>query len=1111
MVPETSEALPAGRDPRVAAWLPLATALLIAAGAMAALLVAGRGAAERGERILSSLDPILLGFRRLALPLLETFWRGRTALGWAVTAATAALALLALRKGLRSGAPVALGALAALAATWGQLLLLETWLRPGWSLYVVAVLVAAAAGALAPLASVPGVPGLPRPDEPSGPGKRVSALPDWWESALLLALLLLALVTRGWALNELPTSFDSEMISTQTESRTAFGIKEFVRTELVGTSNGLITLLTNRAVFATLGVSITAIRVTALLWGLVAVGLFWALARRLLGGRLGPAGVTLLFVAAPEQLFWSRSEVSIFSPMAVIGLLFAHAGLSMVSRFRPAPVLLLALLTPACRFFYTAAHVLVVYPLLLAGHALLLVRGAARRALLSLPALLAAVGLWILSVSGAVAFVTGDFTFIHPARVRGEEVWRAGLPTDARAAEVVTAQAGRLLGNLASVASGLTYQEGYVTHWTQRVWVSPSHNATIVMGLAVLSALGLGWLLGQPRERRAALLLLWLGLGLLPGCLSDEPDARRNSVMFTPLLLVAGVFVVALVRLSRSRAGRAGGLVASGLGGISLLAVAAAGFASHLLLPVAPIAADEQIRFTAPLFSKSDVVLHDLYYRDGKTVAFGHLDRLLSRSGPCYQYIERDGLLRAALVPECDFREEVFRLTLSPQAIAARREAAAPRRIGYLLSDRPAGLRLLALLKALHPGAGVAERRFGPAGQTLFAVETDRADLGEAVRPERAAGVVRGGFLVPRDGWFEVRVEGCPKAELDVGTGGWTGRPARPLLAGVHVFRIARAAACAEPLRLVLSDARSGESLEPVLSSPRVAALPEARAPEALQVSGWGGATRLATFESPVSDIAADGSGRVHVLMRREDVWEIVCIDADGRETARVRADLPRALGPGSIGLVAASVVVHAWNVVETYDAALRRTGRWELPSGLIASRMAILPDGHLAFLTSRGALEAFTRDGKPEGAFFTWSDGTGRFETPLGLAVGPDGLLAISQLSGAIHLFRLPPAGFPPQFLRTLRPELAADPSADSLRGIAFAGPGRILMSYSAERPPLLLDLEGRRLVPATAAADLLALGPASPDRFAATTPFLYATDRPAPVLWRVSPGEGR
>jgi len=171
------------------------------------------------------------------------------ALGAVTIAACAVLALLALRKGVRSGAPLALGAAAAALATGGQLLLVAGRFTVGWLLYGAGMGAAAAAGALAPLASLPDVPALPRPDDPSGPKERVATPPGWEECALLLSLLLLALLTRAWALNELPASFDAEMISAQTQSRTAFGLSQFVRSEFVGTSNGIVTPLTNASRF----------------------------------------------------------------------------------------------------------------------------------------------------------------------------------------------------------------------------------------------------------------------------------------------------------------------------------------------------------------------------------------------------------------------------------------------------------------------------------------------------------------------------------------------------------------------------------------------------------------------------------------------------------------------------------------------------------------------------------------------------------------------------------------------------------------------------------------------------------------------------------------------
>ena len=583
----------------------------------------------------------------------------------------------------------------------------------------------------------------------------------------------------------------------QTQSRTAHGLRQFTATEFLGTSNGLATPATNRLVFAALGVSLYATRVTALVWGLAAVPLFWGLVRRLCGGALATFGATLLFVCAPEQLFWSRSEVSVFAPVAALGLLFAHVGLSMVGRFGIAPVLLAACLTPLCRFFYTAGHVLFVYPALLAGHAALFARGVARRALGALPVLLVGVAAWALSVSIAVAAAGGGRRFVDPARVRGEPAWRAGFPSTASTAEVVRSQAARVAANLASVGAGLTYHQPYATHWYERFAVVPARDPMVCVGLTVLAAVGLGYLLGQIAERRAALVLFWLGLGLLPGVLSDEPDARRLSLVFVPLLLLAALVVTAWVRLARDAGGRLAGNLARAGAGLAFAGVSACGLASNLLLPVAPIVRDEQIRFARPLVERSDVVLHNLFYRFGRTLEFGFLDRLLSPAGPCMQFVDRGDELLSLLRPSCDFSEEVYGLTLPPAEIESRRRALRAARVSYLFRDVPPARQAVSVLPAVDPGGARVRTRLALHGGAAPGL---RGESRSASRRDVARGVGRrrhGGFLVPKPGWYRLALDPpCPLARVAAGASRWNGEEERPLLPGIFSFEISGPADC---------------------------------------------------------------------------------------------------------------------------------------------------------------------------------------------------------------------------------------------------------------------------------------------------------------------------
>src|ERR1017187_7045137 len=482
--------------------LPVVSAGAASFALLGAVAFQGRSEAARGDRVLHNLDFLVFRFRAGAILILEWSYAHRSFLACCATLFLAATTAAACARGGRRGLPAALLSTAPVAAVWGEILLLDARAF-GWALFAAAILAAAAAARMRPLALTPGFPAWPEESALESPTGRT--LPGWTESLGLFALFVLALFTRAWAVNQLPSNFDEEMISVQTQSRTGHGLRQFIATEFVGTSNGLATPATNRVMFAALGVSLYATRVTALVWGLAAVPLFWGLVRRLCGGALATFGATLLFVFAPA---------------------------------RP-----------------------------LAGHAALCGRGVARRALGALPVLLIGIAAWVASVSIAVAAAGGPRRFIDPARVRGEPAWRAGFPSTASAAEGLRGPGARVAGNLASVGASLTSHQAYASHWYERFAAVPGRDPMVCVGLTILAAVGLGYLLGQIAERRAALVLFWLGLGLLPGVLSDEPDARRLSVIFVPILLLAALVVTAWVRLARDAGGRlAGNLARVGAG-----------------------------------------------------------------------------------------------------------------------------------------------------------------------------------------------------------------------------------------------------------------------------------------------------------------------------------------------------------------------------------------------------------------------------------------------------------------------------------------------------------------------------------------------------------------
>lgn len=1154
----TADASPLSATPQASSamrgrWRP--AALLVAAILAAFLTVAAIGANEagRGARVLPFLDPVIEFVRGWGLVSLRWLVAHGTVVAWTVTASAVLITVASLAvAGVRAAPLVVLGTAVSL-ATWAQVLLLADHVTLGAWLYGSAMISSVILGVWCPITRLGGFPQLPLPTRRQVIGERVAGVRAFsgrraagWECFLVFCFALVALLTRSYALTEFPNTFDLETVDFMILSRTWFGFRGYLQYAFIANNNGIFHILTQMVLFRLFGTSIFTVRLTAVFWGVAAIPLFYWLMRRLAG--VMPAMVsTALFVAAPDQLFWSRTENSFFAPVAFGMLVSGHLGLWMVERLSFPAVLASALWMPITRYFYTPSMVMFLYPVALYGHAVLFVRNAWRKAWYVVPVLAGGAGLWVLSLSVLNSYGHGRWQFIHPANVHGGPVWtHHGAFSTASWLDLIRLQFGVIMSNMGQVIAGAAYHgQGMFSHWYVRGGASAEHLTTMNVGITVLLALGIGYLLGQVYERRAFALLVWVALGLLPGVMSDEPSPRRIAVIFPAVYAISGVMLAAIVRLVRTRAGEPMGQVTTAALGGGVLCIVWTCLVSYFLIGSGPVFFGDHIRFARPVFEGSDAIIHNLEMGGlERALVFGNLDRFIERT-PCYQHVDAADWRVAALRPHCDFTENIYPLIMPPERIEELRQAYNPRRISFVMEETPYSLAHIDLLRRLYPRADVRRHDSAVDQKKVVVFTVDRSDVDALhspsliVTPDASDGrdlsatlldgvrltetpsagsagtgqpgiSVQGGLLVERTGWYQFQLEPeCSAATLRIDQVN-SSAELQPMLAGVHRFEITlpSATACTLPLQLRLRS-QQDQAMVPVdpahyVSLP-VASVPGLEARPVIPYAGYGDVKLFVQSSEPVRDLGVDASGSVSVLLADRSPMRIQRFNPDGTEAASWLVDLP------STGHLASMIVdpdgtatLASDSVVLRYDRTGKLVSSFRTP--WLEWTAELVPWGEdrlLVAVPDRNALAIFTRAGQLQREVKQFSGGP-EFHKPVSLSISPQGDLLVVQDDGEAFLFRDAGNARDPVFVRAFHIDFGAVPIW--AHGCAFDGAERILVPDMSTNTSLVYSREGERMMAATPERDLRAKPLGGVLRFSATDDRVYVLDRATKRLWSVA-----
>ena len=1095
-------------------------ALILTLSLVALLYIFGRyGAAQdlANQRILWELDG---GFQTLlgwATTLRQWTFVHKTDCAAAIAIWCAVLAVLAILFLKRKALPTTLGLLALATGGIGQALIFDDRATLGLSLLGAAFASAFAMGILQPFDKIDGFPSWRRGARGGGETRRIGKL----GAVLMLALLVVVVIARTYAMTELRAAFDGESIHEMNMSRTVFGMRHYLSYSFIANASGLLQLPPQSLAYYLFGTSIFSQRFSAAIVGSFVILLSYFFVRRVAGAW--PALLTAALLAlAPEQLYWSRSEVTQFAAVLLVAIVLLQLAFAMSRDLSFFWTLATALWMPMCRLVYTPGWALVGLPWMLAAHSL--VFGGTRRLklLYVVPMLLLGTAMWAYSPSIVRwTFLDSSARFVSPTEVYGHSfVRRSGELRELETSELVTEQVRGVATRSWQVVEQLFDDSGLITHWYSRSNVSGKHRTIANAGLVIWAFCGFFYLLAGIRDPRAFGLMIAIGLAVTPTLMSPDPYPRRMLVIFLLLPIGAAIFAAALIRGSRDGRRNILSHLLTATTIAACFAIAAAEAQSYFELKIAPSQLLKAHRFTRPIFDQSDAVFHNLPYQArgnlAQMIALGSLDNLVEK-GTAFEPV--DNWITAALAPKVRYSNLVHDVIFSPEERAELRLTNPMKRLSYILEDSPKSARAQAMLKGLFPNAKSARG----AGMTSYTV--DRSSIDSLTQPEiilspgrtsnrkpvQLNGVgtstvqdpdatyssITAGVVVAKDGWRAWTIEpACKEAALSL-----NGRPlawgeTTTALSGVHSMQIDVPDTC--PLPTTISEVVASTQRRPAhLVSTKVATKTELRPTRAHPYEGFSAAAKIATIPMQAMDIAADSNGNVSVLAWDSRKTNVIQLDRNGRQVATwpAGADFPVAIAVADDGTHA--VLYHRRIKLFSRDGKLKS----DKPSpGVEQNSMVTFWGKGQILVSSRQdrSLNILGRDGALKRRIKN-PVGIGRsFMEVRGIATDHKGTAVVTDESNRIFVLRAPPNAFNPSSAKAFPIEATA-------RGIALDRRGRIVLP--AENGFHIYQEDGSRLI----ASD--------PDRDMANKRFghfpiaavagdgvLFALDRPRRAVWRIN-----
>lgn len=494
-----------------------------------ATLVAVRDDSQ-GERSLEALTPVMwvadeLGWWLLRDPLAWITWVGVVAASLAVVFGT--LLWWRRRDGVAGDFPPVLLALGL--ALFGQILLLNGWIKAGVIVYVEAIFVVVVAHLMG------------RRGETDRTAYRGEGPPTYPEAASLLAIGVVAVFFRYYALNRMLDFFEGELSTFMAGATSVQGmLLANIGWEGPWAPLGLLYYLPIWAMTAVAGSTVLAVRLGSAVIGVLTIVVVYLVVRDVLGRTAAVWSAALLAVDT-LQISWGRSDMHPHASTAWPGILLYGATVRALGSGATGWYVAVMLLMGLSWHQYPSGQFVVIVPMIaFAVHAARnrgFLRATWRKGML----IVAGAALWILGYPLASFLAVG--TPIGPQEyisMLGPRLLGVSVDVDVEwlpFKDTVFA----VVHNAWDLVLGLFFEAPLVFHQTVIPDVAGLTRRALPWFVVACAVVGLALCCVRNREKWSAPLLALVAAGILPAILSDAAWLKRASLLYVALIIVAAV------------------------------------------------------------------------------------------------------------------------------------------------------------------------------------------------------------------------------------------------------------------------------------------------------------------------------------------------------------------------------------------------------------------------------------------------------------------------------------------------------------------------------------------------------------------------------------------